>query len=144
MNIQRIADFWQRYSIDLPLFGSKVPAGFPSPADDHLDKTLDLNEHLIKHPAATFFCRVSGDSMQGVGIFDGDLLIVDRAITPAHGDIVLAALDGELTCKVLDKNGKRLLSSNRAYDPIPIPNDSVLIIEGVVTFSVNQHKKCMR
>jgi len=144
MSIQRIGRFEHRHSIFAPLFSTYVRAGFPSPADDHLDKSLDLNEHLIEHPAATFFCRVSGDSMQGLGIFDGDLLVVDRAIEPAHGDVVLAALDGELTCKVLDTREKRLLSSNNRYAPIPVPDDSSLIIEGVVTYSINQHKKCMR
>jgi DNA polymerase V len=82
--------------------------------------------------------------MQGLGIFDGDLLIVDRAIEPAHGDVVLAALDGELTCKVLDMRKKRLLSSNKKYAPIPISDENSLLIEGVVTYSINQHKKCTR
>ena len=144
MSIQAVGGFLKRYSILTPLFLARVPAGFPSPADDHLDKALDLNEHLIQHPAATFFCRVAGDSMQGLGIFDGDLLIIDRAIEPAHGDVVLAALDGELTCKVLDKHEKRLLSANKKYAPIAINDENSLIIEGVVTYSINQHKKCMR
>jgi DNA polymerase V len=94
MSIQAVGGFLKRRSTLTPLFLARVPAGFPSPADDHLDKALDLNEHLIQHPAATFFCREGGDSMQGLGIFDGDLLIIDRAIEPAHGDVVLAALDG--------------------------------------------------
>ncbi|MFT4844694.1 MAG: DNA polymerase V [Cellvibrionaceae bacterium] len=144
MSIQPVAGFARRYSVLTPLFSARVPAGFPSPADDHLDKALDLNEYLIRHPAATFFCRVGGDSMQGIGIFDGDLLIIDRAIEPAHGDVVLAALDGELTCKVLDMHEKRLLSSNKKYAPIAIGDENSLIIEGVVTYSINQHKKCMR
>jgi DNA polymerase V len=144
MSIQPVGGFVQRYGVLRPLFSARVPAGFPSPADDHLDKALDLNEYLITHPAATFFCRVGGDSMQGIGIFDGDLLIIDRAIEPAHGDVVLAALDGELTCKVLDMHEKRLLSSNKKYAPIAIGDENSLIIEGVVTYSINQHKKCMR
>jgi len=144
MSIQSVGGFVRHHSVLTPLFSARVPAGFPSPADDHLDQALDLNEHLIAHPAATFFCRVGGDSMQGIGIFDGDLLIVDRAIEPAHGDVVLAALDGELTCKVLDMHQKRLLSSNKKYAPIAIGEDNVLIIEGVVTYSINQHKQCMR
>ncbi len=143
MSINPIGTFKPKFSIVAPLYSVRVPAGFPSPADDHLDKRLDLNEHLIKHPAASFFCRVEGDSMQGLGIFDGDLLIVDRAIPVEQGDVVLAALDGELTCKVMDKNQRRLLSANDNYKPIPIPEDSSLVIEGVVTHSISQHK-CLR
>ena len=128
------------YSILIPLFLDKVPAGFPSPADDYMEKSLDLNEHLIKHPAATFYCRVSGDSMVGIGIHDGDLLIVDRALEPHQGDVVLAALNGELTCKLLDIRHKQLLSSNKHYPPIPIADHSDLVIEGVVINSIRQHR----
>lgn len=87
--------------LSLPLFASRVPAGFPSPADDYIDQRLDLNEHLINHPAATFFVRVSGDSMTGASLHDGDLLIVDRALEPVDGRIVIAAVNGELTVKRL-------------------------------------------
>jgi len=123
-----------------PLYLSRVPAGFPNPADDYMDKGLDLNEYLIKHQAATFYCRVSGDSMTGVGIFDGDILIVDRALTPQQGDVVLAALDGELACKILDKQRQRLLSANKDYPPIVISEDSQLEIEGVVANSIRHHR----
>ena len=91
--------------LKLPLFGSQVPAGFPSPADDHLESELDLNEYLIDHPSETFFVRAKGDSMQQAGIFDKDLLIVDRSLTAKHNDIVIAAVGGELTVK-------RLMSCN--------------------------------
>ena len=106
----------------LPLFISRVQAGFPSPADDYLEGALDLNEHLIKRPAATFFLRVTGDSMTGAGIHSGDLLIVDKSITPADGMIVIAVVDGELTVKRLYfRHGKiRLMAENPAYRPIPI------------------------
>ncbi len=144
MSIQPVAGFVERYSVLTPLFSARVPAGFPSPADDHLDKALDLNEYLITHPAATFFCRVGGDSMQGIGIFDGDLLIIDRAIEPAHGDVAVAALDGVWTCKVVAMHEKRWWSSTIKYAPIAIGDENSLIIEGVVTYSINQHKKCMR
>ena len=127
-----------------PLFISQVPAGFPSPADDYMDKQLDLNEHFIKHPAATFYCRVSGQSMTGAGIFDGDLLIVDRAVNPVHGDVVLAALNGELTCKILDMHNRRLLSANEGYPPLPIEEDADFQVEGVVINSIRSHRVCSR
>lgn len=125
----------------LPFYLSQVPAGFPSPADDYVDTDLDLAELLIQHPAATFFCRVAGDSMEGAGIFDGDILIVDRAVTPAHGDVVVAAVAGELTCKYLDKNRHRLLPANEKYRAIEIPDGSELVIEGVVRHSIRCHGK---
>ena len=84
-----------------PLYTARVPAGFPSPADDHLDRPLDLHEYLISNEAATFMVRVSGDSMSGAGILDGDILVVDRSLSPRTGHIVVAVLDGELTVKRL-------------------------------------------
>ncbi len=81
-------------SLELPLFGSPVEAGFPSPADDHIEGNLDLNQHLVRRPAATFFVRAAGESMRGAGIFDGDLLVIDRGITPQADDIVIAASTG--------------------------------------------------
>ncbi|MDP7418537.1 MAG: translesion error-prone DNA polymerase V autoproteolytic subunit, partial [Gammaproteobacteria bacterium] len=111
MNAVRLSRHRAGTTFHAPLFISRVPAGFPSPADDYMDNKLDLNEHLIKHPEATFYCRVSGQSMTGAGIFDGDLLIVDRAVNPAHGDVILAALNGELTCKILDRHNRQLLSA---------------------------------
>lgn len=124
----------------IPCFLSRVQAGFPSPADDYVDKPLDLNELLIRHPASTFYCQVNGDSMNGAGIYNGDYLIVDRALHPAHGDVVVAALDGELTCKILDLRQRRLLAANRDYPPIPIGEGSDFIIEGVVTSSIRRHR----
>jgi len=123
-----------------PLFIWQVPAGFPSPADDYMDKRLDLNEHFIRHPEATFYCRVSGQSMTGAGIFDGDLLIVDRAVHPAQGDVILAALNGELTCKILDRRNRRLLSANDGYPPLPIKEGADFQIEGVVIHSIRSHR----
>lgn len=123
----------------LPLFLSRVPAGFPGPADDYSKEGgLDLND-LIRHPAATFYCRASGDSMRGVGIFDGDLLVVDRAEEPADGSVVVANLDGELTCKILDRAGRRLLSANPAHAPIPVGEGSEMKVEGVVLHSIRSH-----
>lgn len=126
-------------SLALPLFGSPVAAGFPSPADDYIEKSLDLNEYLIKKPSATYFARASGQSMNRLGIFDQDLLIVDRSVNPQHGQIVVVALDGQLTCKVLDLRQRRLLSANPNYPPIPITEDMDTIVEGVVIHSVRHH-----
>lgn len=123
----------------LPLFAHAVAAGFPSPADDFLEDKLDLNEHLIRHPSATYMARAQGSSMTGRGIFDGDTLIVDRHIEPGHGDIVIAALDGELTCKILDTRLKLLVPANGNMPSIPIGEHSELIIEGVVIHSIRHH-----
>lgn len=123
----------------LPFFIHSVPAGFPSPADDYLDRSLDLNTYLIRHPAASYLARAKGDSMEGCGIYDGDLLIVDRSLEAQHGQIIIAALDGQLTCKILDKKNHCLLSANKHYPPIRIGEFSDLIIEGVVIHSVRHH-----
>tara|TARA_R110000782_G_scaffold152545_1_gene245122 strand:+ start:1525 stop:1977 length:453 start_codon:yes stop_codon:yes gene_type:complete len=104
----------------LPLVASRVPAGFPSPAEDFTDGTLDLND-LIEHPAATFIVRVSGSSMTGAGIFDGDLLIVDRSITPRSGQIVVAVLAGDMTVKRLRRRNGRwwLIPEVQGHDMLP-------------------------
>ena len=117
------------------LFLASVPTGFPSPADDYIEQKLDLNAYLIKHPAATFFVRVSGDSMVGVGIHSGDILIVDRALEPASSSVVIARLDGELTVKQLRKqNGKFfLVAENRSYETIEAGEETDFEIWGVVT-----------
>ena len=122
----------------LPLFISRVQAGFPSPADDYLEGALDLNEHLIKRPAATFFLRVTGDSMTGAGIHSGDLLIVDKSVTPADGMIVIAVVDGELTVKRLySRHGKiRLEAENPAYRPIHVGSGQDLHVWGVVIHAI--------
>ena len=119
----------------LPLFLSRISAGFPSPADDYVEGTLSLDEHLISHPEATFFLRVQGNSMIGAGIHDGDLLIIDKSLMPQHDSIVIAEVQGELTVKRLYcKNGEiSLLAENPAYRPIPIREESQLVMWGVVT-----------
>lgn len=122
----------------LPLYASKVPAGFPSPADDYIADWIDLNQHLVKHPAATFFARASGTSMVEAGIHDKALLVVDRSLKPKQGDIVIAAVNGELTCKILDKRNKLLRAAGAGYPPIPLGDELDLVIHGVVTFAVNQ------
>ena len=127
----------------LNLYLTKISAGFPSPADDYIESKLDLNEHLIKQPSATFFAKAEGDSMIDRGIFDGDLLIVDRSVEPRHGHIIVAALDGGLTCKLLDKKRRRLIPANKNYRPIVILEGTDFSIEGVVIHSVRNHQ-CLR
>jgi DNA polymerase V len=120
---------------NFPLFAVRVPAGFPSPADDYVDQKLDLNTHLVEHPAATFFTRVSGHSMRDAGIHDGDLLIVDRALEPQDGRIVIAAVNGELTVKRLRirKSQAWLMPEHPDYRPISITEGLDCVIWGVVT-----------
>lgn len=122
-----------------PLFTARVSAGFPSPADDHLDGLLDLNEYCVRHPSATFFLRVAGDSMTGAGIYSGDLLVVDRAREPLDGSIVIAVLDSELTVKRLRlvEHEVFLEPDNPDYPKLKISSDCELEIWGVVTHVVH-------
>ena len=118
----------------IPLGATKVSAGFPSPAADYEDKRLDINEYLIRNPVSTFFFPVKGDSMQGAEIFDGEILVVDRSIKPAHGDIVVAFVDGERLVKRLYHRNSRvaLVAENPAYPALHIQGEMELMIWGVV------------
>ncbi len=126
-------------SLQRPLFLSGVSAGFPSPADEYLDQKLDLNEHLVKNPAATYFVRVAGDSMTGAGINDNDILVVDRSLEPSSSNIVIAIVNGELTVKRLIKtrNSCRLIAENPDYPPLEINEDTPLEIWGVATYAIH-------
>jgi len=119
----------------LPLFVGKVAAGFPSPADDYIEKNLDLNDLLVQKPAATFFVRAQGESMLGAGIHPNDILVVDRSIDPVPGKIVICALNGELTVKRLERNNEQwqLKAENPDYPDIVIFEALELVIWGVVT-----------
>ncbi len=142
MSIIPVADADSELSqLALPLFSSRVRAGFPSPADDFIDRALDLNEFLIRKPSATFFAWAEGDSLRDIGIANGDLLIIDRSAEHCNGAVVVAALDGELTCKILDTRRGLLLSANENFPPIPISGREELIIEGVVTHSIRRHQR---
>ncbi len=123
--------------LPLPLYSDSVAAGFPSPAEDHIDQALDLNEHLIAKPSATYFARASGDSMKDLGILDGDLLVIDRSLTPEQGNVVIASVDGQLTCKILDIKSRCLLAANDTFPAIPLPEEADLVIEGVVVHAVH-------
>lgn len=124
----------------LPFFLSSVKAGFPSPADDFIDTGLDLNQHLILHPEATFLVRVSGNSMINAGIFDGDTLIVDRALTAFNGNIVVAVINNDFTVKRLATLGGRvsLRPENPEFKEIIIHDDEELQIWGVVTYVLHK------
>ncbi|MCA9354222.1 MAG: translesion error-prone DNA polymerase V autoproteolytic subunit [Candidatus Kaiserbacteria bacterium] len=119
------------------LFASRPAAGFPAPGDDLVERPLDLNDLMVEHPTATFFVRVSGDSMEGARIFDGDILVVDRSIEPKNGLIVVAAVYGELVVKRLRKlsGGMALVSEQEGYEPISIDEAEGCYIWGVVTGS---------
>ena len=123
----------------VPLFLEAVSAGFPSPAEDYLESKMDLNENLVKHPAATFFVRVTGDSMLESGIHTGDLLVVDRAIQPADDHVVIAVLNGELTVKRIRCQKEKLLlvPENKAYKPISVDSEMSFEIWGVVTHVIH-------
>jgi len=134
MKVVEINQFDSATKQELPLYLSKVLAGFPSPADDYLDKKLDLNEYLIKHPSATFFVKVEGESMVGAGINSGDILIVDRSQEARSGKVVVAILNGEFTVKrVVRRRGKLyLLPENSHYQEIEITLDIDFEVWGVV------------
>ncbi len=123
---------WTR--LPLALAGESVSAGFPSPAEEYLERTLDLNEYLVDHPEATFFVRVSGDSMIGAGIHNNDILVVDRSRTAGPGNVVIAFIGGEFTVKRLHKTetGLELAPENPEYKPIPLTEESDCQIWGVV------------
>jgi len=122
------------------LLRKAVPAGFPLPADDHVEQRLSLDQHLVEHRESTFFMRVAGDSMRGLGIFDGDLLVVDRAQAVAHGCVVIAVLDGEFTVKQwLDTpNGQVLRAAHPAYPDLHISPERDFSIWGVVKWNVHK------
>lgn len=127
--------------VPLPLYSFQVPAGFPSPAADHMEQLISLDELFDIRAPHMYLARILGDSMQGAGIFSGDLVIVDRSKDARHGDIVIAGLNTEPVCKRLHKqNGQViLLSENRHYPPRYIMEGDELVIWGVVNYSVRDH-----
>jgi DNA polymerase V len=124
---------------EMPLFGCAIPAGFPSPADDHLDPAFDLTRFLFRNPASTFLARVSGDSMTGAGIHPGDLVAVDRALRAGHGSIVVAVVEGEHTIKRLQLRAGEpwLVAENSRYPPLPVSSETGLVVWGVVTHVIH-------
>ncbi len=122
-------------ALDLPLVSDGISAGFPSPAMDFTDLTIDLNKHLIKHPSSTFYGRVKGQSMKDEGINDGDLLVIDKSLQPADGKIAVCYLDGEFTIKRIriDKKECWLMPANELYKPIQVTAENDFLIWGIVT-----------
>lgn len=128
-------------ALEIPLYLSPAACGFPSPAQDYVEQTIDLNQLCVKHPAATFYVRASGHSMVQAGVNDGDLLIVDRALKARHGAIVLACLDGEFTVKRLQERPyPALMPANPDFAPIYLQEGQELEIFGVVTFVLHKTK----
>ncbi|MBN1327173.1 MAG: translesion error-prone DNA polymerase V autoproteolytic subunit [Candidatus Cloacimonetes bacterium] len=123
-----------------PLIGTEIPAGFPSPAQDYIESSLDLNRYLITHPTATFFVKVQGLSMVNAGINPDDILIVDRSLEPSHNRIVIAVLDGELTVKRLRIKGERwfLVPENPEFSELEVTEEREFSIWGVVTYAIHK------
>jgi DNA polymerase V len=142
MTVEKIGEGGEFEQLGIPLFSDAVPAGFPSPATDYCERKLDLNELCIKKPAATYFVRAQGDSMIDAGIFSGDVIVVDRSIDAAHGDIVIASFNGEFLIKKLETNPTtRLVPMNSEHDPIDIPEGADLEIFGVATTVIHSLRK---
>ena len=135
MKVQAIYYPNQSTECKRPLFTVPVSAGFPSPAEDYIEGKLDLNKYLIKHPAATFFVKVSGNSMIDAGIHDGDILIVDRSLKPANKKVVIAVVNGELTVRRIrvTKGTVVLISENKDYKPLQVDEEMDFEVWGVVT-----------
>ena len=132
--------FSKHQKTSIPMFIDKISAGFPSPATDYMENKLDLNEYLIKHPAATFIVKANGPSMIEAGILSGDLLIVDRSLTPNSEIIVIASVFGDLTVKKLRKKGSSLflISANNEYSSIEVKEEMECFIWGVVTYVIHK------
>ena len=138
-----ISDIWlvdDSQSVELPYYDTKVQAGFPSPAEDHLEQRLDLNTLVIDNPSATFFVRVAGESMRGIGITDGDILVVDRSIENWENRFVGAVIDSEFTIKRFTKrNGTVVLEAeNPDYPPIKITEEMDFSVWGVVCWTLKK------
>ena len=127
-------------SLPLPYADHGIQAGFPSPAQDYITESIDLNTEIVRHPAATFYGRVNGDSMIGEGIEDGDLIVIDRAIEPADGELAVCSVEGEFTLKRIKIEPDRvwLIPANEMFDPIMITPDSRFEIWGVVTYVIKR------
>ena len=131
---------------ELPLLyaDAGIRAGFPSPAQDYISESIDLNKELIKHPASTFYARVAGDSMSDEGITEGDILVIDKSVEPEHGDLAVCCLDGEFTLKRLNfVSGDRLylMPSNRKYRPIEVTADNSFMVWGVVLYTIKANRR---
>ena len=129
--------------LPLPLAESGVQAGFPSPAQDYTPDSFDLNREIVRHPAATFYASVHGDSMCGEGFDSGDLIVVDRSLDPMDGDLAVCCLNGEFTLKRIEirPDAVWLIPSNESYDPILVTPDERFEIWGVVTHTIKYNRR---
>ncbi|MBE9466713.1 MAG: translesion error-prone DNA polymerase V autoproteolytic subunit [Bacteroidetes bacterium] len=142
----KITSFFKVFNLDnstkieIPLFVDTISAGFPSPADDYIEEKLDLNKHLIKHPEATFYVKAKGNSMINIGIFEDDILIVDRSLDPANNSIVIGVVNGEFTVKRINKSDDKfyLIPENDNFPPIEITESMDFKIWGVVTNAIHK------
>jgi len=128
--------------LKLPFLESLIPAGFPSPADDYLEMSLDLNERLIRNPSSTFFAQITGSSMINAGIHDGDLVVIDKSLQPKDDSVLVCIIDGEFTLKrfkKIDNESAYLIPDNPDYEPIKVSKHNNFMIWGVVTYSIHKH-----
>lgn len=127
----------------LPYADQGIQAGFPSPAQSHMGETIDLNHEIVKHPASTFYGRVSGDSMIGEGIAPGDIVVIDRSLEPMDGDLAVCCLDGDFTLKRirLQSGAVWLIPANEEFDPILVTPDHNFEIWGVVTHTIKNNRR---
>ena len=126
--------------LSLLYFDSGIQAGFPSPAEDHIEASIDLNKELIDHPATTFFGRVRGESLSDAGINEGDILVIDKSLSPKNGDMAVCFVDGAFTVKFIKKEGNIvwLKSANPSFKPIKITPDNGFMVWGIVTYSIKK------
>ena len=129
--------------LHLPYADQGIRAGFPSPAQDYMDLSIDLNRELIRNPSATFYGRVKGDSMQDAGVSEGDVLVIDKSLEPQDGDMAVCFLDGEFTLKFiqLEKDVIWLIPANEAYEPIRVTAENDFLIWGIVTYTIKNNRK---
>ena len=139
LNKNKITNFSTNKKTKIKLYTTSISAGFPSPAEDHMDVSLDINEYLVKHPSSTFYIYVKGDSMINAGIFDGDLMIVDRSLEVKSNSIVVAVINGEFTVKKIKKDSGNiyLIPDNKSYKPILLENSMDFQIWGIVTHTIH-------
>ena len=139
LNENEIINFRKSKKTKIKLYATSISAGFPSPAEDHMDISLDINEYLVKHPSSTFYIYVRGDSMIDSGIFDGDLLIVDRSLEVKSNSVVVAVIDGDFTVKKIKKDSGNLylIPQNKKYKPILLENNMDFQIWGIVTHTIH-------
>ena len=132
--------FDEEIFLSIPMFSDAVQAGFPSPAEDHMDMDLDLNDHLVQNPTATFCVKAIGESMKDAGIQSGDIMIVDKSLEPKNRSIVIAIIDGEFTVKRVNVNNNELylMPENSNFSPIKITKEMDFQVWGVVTYIIHK------